>query len=77
MPVRLKGSSLAANQRMQYAEWLGNTTSLVIINENDIYLRQSPSDEKDVRLTHTGVPGLIYNGVTDFLYQGRYTHKKK
>lgn len=70
MPVRLKGSSLAQNQRMQYAEWLGNTTSLIIINENDIYLRQSPADEKDIRLTHTGIPGLIYNGVTDFLYQG-------
>lgn len=72
LPVRLKGSSIAQNQRMQYAEWLGNTTSLVIVHENDIYFRQSPSDDNDVRLTHTGVPGLIYNGVTDFLYQGEF-----
>lgn len=55
---------------MQHAEWLGNSTALIIITENDIYLRQSPADEEDIRLTHSGVPGLIYNGITDWLYQG-------
>jgi len=58
---------------MQHAEWLGNTTSLILISENDIYLRQSPGDEDDLRLTHTGLDGLIYNGVTDWLYQGLLT----
>jgi hypothetical protein len=70
MPVRLKDSPKAQRTRLQYAEWLGNTTALIIISENDIYIRQSPSDEEDIRLTHTGVPGLIYNGVTNWLYQG-------
>ena len=72
MPVRLKDSPISQRTRMQHAEWLGNTTTLIIITENDIYLRQSPSDEKDIRLTHTGVPGLIYNGITDWLYQGKH-----
>lgn len=44
---------------MQHAEWLGNSTALIIIVENDIYLRQSPADEEDIRLTHSGVPGDI------------------
>jgi inactive dipeptidyl peptidase 10 len=57
---------------MQHAEWLGNSTALIIITENDIYLRQSPADEEDIRLTHTGIPGLIYNGITDWLYQGKH-----
>lgn len=72
MPVRLKDSPKSQRTRLQHAEWLGNTTSLIIITENDIYLRQSPADEEDLRLTHTGVPGLIYNGVADWLYQGEY-----
>lgn len=72
MPVRLKDSPKSKRTRMQHAEWLGNSTALIIITENDIYLRQSPADEEDIRLTHTGVPGLIYNGITDWLYQGEH-----
>lgn len=70
MPVRLKDSQKQQTLQMQHAEWLGNSTSLVLVHENDIYLRQSPADEEDIRLTSTGVTGLIYNGVTDWLYQG-------
>lgn len=71
MPVRLKDSPKSQRTRMQHAEWLGNSTALIIITENDIYLRQSPADEEDIRLTHSGVSGLIYNGITDWLYQGK------
>ncbi|CAO1378587.1 unnamed protein product [Diamesa serratosioi] len=69
MPVRLKDSPKAQRSRMQHAEWLGKTTALIIVSENDIYLRQSPTDEEDIRLTHTGIPGIVYNGITDWLYQ--------
>lgn len=70
MPVRLKDSPKTLSMRMQHAEFLGNTTTLVLVYENDIYIRQSPADEEDIRITHTGVSGLIYNGVSDWLYQG-------
>lgn len=70
MPVRLKDSPKTQSLRMQHAEFLGNTTTLVLIHENDIYIRQSPADEEDIRLTSTGVQGIIYNGVSDWLYQG-------
>lgn len=55
--------------RMQYATWLGNTSSLLMISENDIFLRMGPAAIEDTRLTDTGVPGVIYNGVPDWLYQ--------
>lgn len=70
MPVRLKASLKVQRTRLQYAAWLGNTTSLIIVVDNDIYLKQSPSDEDDIRITTTGQPDLIYNGVPDWLYQG-------
>ncbi|XP_031617317.1 inactive dipeptidyl peptidase 10 isoform X1 [Contarinia nasturtii] len=69
MPVRLKASLKVQRTRLQYAAWLGNTTSLVIVVDNDIYLKQSPSDEDDIRITNTGKIDLIYNGVPDWLYQ--------
>ena len=70
MPVRLKASMNVQRTRLQYAAWLGNSTSLVIVVDNNIYVKQSPSDEDDIRITDTGKPDLIYNGVPDWLYQG-------
>ncbi|XP_023299933.1 prolyl endopeptidase FAP isoform X2 [Lucilia cuprina] len=69
MPVKLKDSPKVQRTRLQYASWLGNTTSLVIVADNDIYLRQSPADEEDLRITNSGYQNLIYNGVPDWLYQ--------
>lgn len=72
MPVRLKDSPKVQRTRLQYAAWLGNTTSLIIVVDNDMYVRQSPSDEEDIRITYSGLPDLVYNGVPDWLYQGSY-----
>lgn len=72
MPVRLKDSPKVQRTRLQYATWLGNTTSLLIVVDNDMYVKQSPSDEEDNRITNTGLPDLVYNGVPDWLYQGDY-----
>ncbi|KAL2736924.1 dipeptidyl aminopeptidase-like protein 6 isoform X1 [Vespula squamosa] len=68
-PLRLHASSKVQQTRLQHATWLGNTTGLVMISENDIYLRIAPSAMEDTQLTDTGVPGIIYNGVPDWLYQ--------
>lgn len=72
MPVRLKDSPKVQRTRLQYAAWLGNKTSLIIVVDNDMYVRQSPSDEEDIRITYSGLPDLVYNGVPDWLYQGTY-----
>ncbi|XP_029660600.1 dipeptidyl aminopeptidase-like protein 6 isoform X1 [Formica exsecta] len=67
-PLQLQASRRTQQTRLQYAIWLGNTSSLLMISENDIYLRMGPATE-DIRLTDTGIPGVIYNGVPDWLYQ--------
>lgn len=71
MPVQLKASPTVSKTRLQYANWIGHTTSMLIIVDNDIYIRQSPTDEEDVRLTFTGQPDIFYNGFSDWLYQGK------
>ncbi|XP_036148283.1 inactive dipeptidyl peptidase 10 isoform X2 [Monomorium pharaonis] len=68
-PIRLQASRHMHQSRLQYAAWLGNTTSLLMVSENDIFLRATPAATEDTRLTDTGVPGVIYNGVPDWLYQ--------
>ncbi|VEN35413.1 unnamed protein product [Callosobruchus maculatus] len=69
IPVRLESSPKAQPERLQHVSWLGNTTSLLIVFDNDIYIRASPVDETDTRLTFTGTPDVVYNGVPDWLYQ--------
>lgn len=72
MPIRLKRSPKLQTARLQYVSWIGNTTAIAIVAANDIYIRQSPSDEEDHRLTFTGEENTIYNGVPDWLYEGQY-----
>lgn len=71
MPVRLKDSPKVHRTRLQYASWLGNTSSLLIVVDNDMYIKRSPYEETDHRITNTGQPELIYNGIPDWLYQGK------
>ncbi|XP_025072942.1 dipeptidyl aminopeptidase-like protein 6 [Pogonomyrmex barbatus] len=68
-PLRLQASRHMHQTRLQHATWLGNTSGILMISENDIFLRMGPAGTEDIRLTDTGVPGIIYNGVPDWLYQ--------
>ena len=45
-----------------------------MVADNDIYVRLSPDGGQDFRLTDSGQPGTIYNGVPDFLYQGKESY---
>ncbi|XP_022230750.2 dipeptidyl aminopeptidase-like protein 6 isoform X1 [Drosophila obscura] len=69
MPVKLKDSLKVQRTRLQYAAWLGNTTTIIFVAANDIFLRQSPLTEEDIRITTSGCENNIYNGVPDWLYQ--------
>ncbi|XP_043287837.1 inactive dipeptidyl peptidase 10 isoform X2 [Venturia canescens] len=68
-PIRLQALPRVQHTRLQYSVWLGNTTALLMISDNDIYMRSGPTSSEDKRLTKTGIPGVIYNGVPDWLYQ--------
>lgn len=70
IPVRLSDWPKVQQTRLQEAHWCGNTTTLVMVADNDIYLRFSPLSSSDFRLTKTGQHSLIYNGIPDWLYQG-------
>lgn len=48
-----------------------------MVADNNIYIRYSPVTGEDFRLTSTGQPSLFYNGVPDWLYQGKYFAESK
>lgn len=38
----------------------------------DIYYKTGPKSAQSYRITKNAVPGIIYNGVPDWLYEGRW-----
>jgi hypothetical protein len=46
--------------------------ALVFVLDNDIYYRSSSSfGANEQRITFNGVPGIFYNGVPDWVYEGK------
>ncbi|CAH0402967.1 unnamed protein product [Chilo suppressalis] len=54
---------------LQYAEWSPTGSSLVFVHDNDIYYKPRVLKTLVCRITNTGIPGVIFNGVPDFLYE--------
>ncbi|KAG6452927.1 hypothetical protein O3G_MSEX007881 [Manduca sexta] len=54
---------------LQYAEWSPVGSSLVFVHDNDIYYKPRVLKTLVCRITKNGVPGVVFNGVPDFLYE--------
>ena len=55
---------------LQVALWTGYGSSLVYVNENDIYFRPLADVAHEIRLTNDGKGGVIFNGIPDWVYEG-------
>uniref|UniRef100_A0A8C9Y1I9 A-type potassium channel modulatory protein DPP6 n=1 Tax=Sander lucioperca TaxID=283035 RepID=A0A8C9Y1I9_SANLU len=56
------------NAQLQYAGWGPQDQQLIFIFENNIYYR-SRVDNRSIRLVSTGKEGVIFNGLSDWLYE--------
>lgn len=58
----------------QHAAWLGTEGALLLAADNEVLARPAPPARRAplLRLTKDASPGRIYNGVSDWLYQGYY-----
>ncbi|KAI5641199.1 prolyl oligopeptidase family domain-containing protein [Phthorimaea operculella] len=54
---------------LQYAEWAPTGSGLIFVHDNDIYYKPKVWRTLVCRITKTGIPGVIFNGVPDFLYE--------
>lgn len=57
----------------QHAAWLGTEGALLLGADNEVLARPGPPAKIAplLRLTDDASPGRVYNGVSDWLYQGR------
>uniref|UniRef100_A0A669CIN2 A-type potassium channel modulatory protein DPP6 n=1 Tax=Oreochromis niloticus TaxID=8128 RepID=A0A669CIN2_ORENI len=56
------------NAQLQYAGWGPQDQQLIFIFENNIYYR-SKVESRSIRLVSTGKEGVIFNGLSDWLYE--------
>ncbi|KYQ52768.1 Venom dipeptidyl peptidase 4 [Trachymyrmex zeteki] len=64
---------LAANEStpLQLATWAPRGNALIYVHQNNIYYRPDAEVANDYQITNTGVFGTIYNGVPDWVYEGK------
>ena len=69
LPLNIEtGGGTSRGMMFNYATWT-RAGGLVMVYNNDIYYKPSV-DAKVERITNDGVPGVVFNGVTDWIYRG-------
>lgn len=53
------------------AQWTPRGHGLVMVQDYDIYYKTGPISNTAYRVTNTAVPGILSNGVPDWLYEGK------
>lgn len=53
---------------LMYATWSPKGSSLVYVFANNVFYRATPTSE-DIPLSTSGIPGTIFNGVCDWVYE--------
>ncbi|EFN79886.1 putative dipeptidyl aminopeptidase C2E11.08 isoform X2 [Harpegnathos saltator] len=56
------------------AQWTPRGNGIVMVQDYDIYYRTSPLSNIGHRVTNTAVPGILSNGVPDWLYEEEILH---
>lgn len=63
---------LAERAQLSVAKWAPTGNSVVYVLDNNIYYVSEPTNVLNaVAITDDGVPGVIYNGVPDWVYEGK------
>lgn len=56
---------------LQYASFGPRGHTLVMVFNYNIYYANGVKSAQTYRITNTGVPGVVYNGIADWLYEGK------
>ena len=50
--------------------WTPTGNGLAFVFQNNIFVRNAAKNPATQQITNSGVPGKIYNGVADWVYEG-------
>lgn len=70
LPDDVGGGVITEGPMLHLAMWTPKGHGLITVKDNDIFYRPAPRSSTGYRVTDTGIPGRIYNGIPDWLYEG-------
>jgi hypothetical protein len=73
--LNLGDSDVDSHPFLQHVVWAPRGNALAFVYRNDIYYKTSALTSLVYRVTNTGRPGVVFNGVPDWLYEGKTTNK--
>ena len=59
-----------------HAKWANQGHGLIMVLDYDIYYMTDPTHSISYRVSDTAIPGILFNGVPDWLYEGKKKKKK-
>lgn len=59
---------------LQYATWSPDGNAVAFVHDNDVYYKPTINKSLVCRITYNGVPGVLFNGVPDWLYENEILH---
>lgn len=63
---------VANKSDVQFLEWDPSGKGIAYVLKNNIFYFESPEKTNEVKqLTFSGIPGVVYNGVPDWVYEGQ------
>lgn len=74
MPISVHPSSATEAEEhstLQLAKFSPSGQGLILVHDCDIYYKMNPKDTRSHRITRTGQPGVVYNGIPDWIYEGK------
>lgn len=69
--MNLGGNDADSHPFLQHVVWAPKGNALAFVYRNDIYYKTSALTSHVYRITNTGQPGVVFNGVPDWLYEGK------
>ena len=74
--IPLENSEDGPERRLhQLVVWAPDGNGFVYVHRNNIYYRPTAANKAEVQLTRSGIPGVIYHGIPDWVYEGMIMHK--
>ncbi|RZF37997.1 hypothetical protein LSTR_LSTR006396 [Laodelphax striatellus] len=67
----------AGGKKLQLLRWIPKSHSLVYVLENDVYYQECPKTDAAKRISTNGKPGVVYNGVGDWVYEEEVLSKTR
>jgi hypothetical protein len=65
------GGVITEGPPLLLATWTPKGHGLITVKDYDIFYRPAPRSSTGYRVTETGASGTVYNGVPDWLYEGK------